>query len=218
MMRWLAVLVCAVLAGPVHAFDNAARFSAAVEQARQGELALAAQGFRELAAQDHTGAQINLAVMIARGMGLPQDDLTAAYWAWRARLAGDRRAIELADHLRQQLDPALATTLAQRLRDDLTILAETGDLSALLALGVIAADLDSPARPVDAYVWFSIAAAFEVPQAVRLRDLLAAGLDQTSRRAAQEQAQAAFGDYCARLPVTARVATCPMDDGSDSVF
>jgi len=209
MMRWFAVLICAVLAAPVHSVDHAAQFSAAVEQARKGELALAAQGFRDLAAQDHTGAQINLAVMIARGMGLPQDDLTAAYWAWRARLAGDRRAIDLADHLHRQLDPTLAVVLAQRLQDDLTILAETGDLSALLALGVIAADLDSPARPVDAYVWFAIAAAFDVPQAIRLRDLLAAGMDQTGRRAAQEQAQAAFDQFCAKLPAQARIATCP---------
>lgn len=217
-MRRAALMICAVLAGPVFAEGNAARFSAAVEQARRGEVALAAQGFRDLAVLDHTGAQINLAVMTARGMGLPQDDLTAAYWAWRARLAGDRRAVELADHLRLQLDPALTVVLAQRLQDDLTVLADAGDLAALLALGVIAADLDSPARPVDAYVWFAIAAAFEVPKAALLRDLLAAELDQTGRRAAQEQAQTAFRDYCARLPADARIATCPTDSGSDGVF
>ncbi|TQE98177.1 MAG: hypothetical protein FKY71_15195 [Spiribacter salinus] len=90
------------LAGGVHAASQPS-FGVALQLAEDGRAAEAVSMFRHLSRDGDPVAQVNLAVMQALGQGIPQDDVSAAYWAWRARFAGEARAIELSEHLVSRL-------------------------------------------------------------------------------------------------------------------
>lgn len=186
-------------------------FATAVQLAETGRAAEAVAIFRQLSQTGDPVAQVNLAVLQALGQGVPQDDLSAAYWAWRARFAGETRAIDLAEYLVARLtDPARAR-LADRLDADLQALATSGDVTAFLSLGRVALELRSPAQDARALEWFSLAAAFEVPKAALLRDAVAMRLEPAARLSAQEKTLQAFNTWCAALPADARLPTCPVD-------
>lgn len=186
-------------------------FATAVQLAETGRAAEAVAIFRQLSQTGDPVAQVNLAVLQALGQGVPQDDVSAAYWAWRARFAGEARAIDLADYLVSRLtDPARAR-LADRLDADLQALAASGEVTAFLSLGRVALELRSPAQDARALEWFSLAAAFEVPNAALLRDAVAMRLEPAARLSAQEKTLQAFGEWCGTLPVEARLPTCPAD-------
>jgi uncharacterized protein len=186
-------------------------FATAVQLAETGRAAEAVAIFRQLSQTGDPVAQVNLAVLQALGQGVPQDDVSAAYWAWRARFAGEARAIDLADYLVSRLtDPARAR-LADRLDADLQALAASGKVTAFLSLGRVALELRSPAQDARALEWFSLAAAFEVPNAALLRDAVAMRLEPAARLSAQEKTLQAFGEWCGTLPVEARLPTCPAD-------
>jgi TPR repeat protein len=186
-------------------------FATAVQLAETGRAAEAVAIFRQLSQTGDPVAQVNLAVLQALGQGVPQDDVSAAYWAWRARFAGEARAIDLADYLVSRLtDPARAR-LADRLDADLQALAASGKVTAFLSLGRVALELRSPAQDARALEWFSLAAAFEVPKAALLRDAVAMRLEPAARLSAQEKTLQAFGEWCGTLPAEARLPTCPAD-------
>lgn len=186
-------------------------FATAVQLAETGRAAEAVAIFRQLSQTGDPVAQVNLAVLQALGQGVPQDDVSAAYWAWRARFAGEARAIDLADYLVSRLtDPARAR-LADRLDADLQALAASGKVTAFLSLGRVALELRSPAQDARALEWFSLAAAFEVPKAALLRDAVAMRLEPAARLSAQEKTLQAFGEWCGTLPAGARLPTCPAD-------
>lgn len=186
-------------------------FATAVQLAETGRAAEAVAIFRQLSQTGDPVAQVNLAVLQALGQGVPQDDVSAAYWAWRARFAGEARAIDLADYLVSRLtDPARAR-LADRLDADLQALAASGKVTAFLSLGRVALELRNPAQDARALEWFSLAAAFEVPNAALLRDAVAMRLEPAARLSAQEKTLQAFGEWCGTLPAEARLPTCPAD-------
>ena len=186
-------------------------FETAVRLAETGRAAEAVAIFRHLSHNGDPVAQVNLAVLQALGQGVPQDDVSAAYWAWRARFAGETRAIDLSDHLLSRLTDPARTRLADRLDADLQALATSGDVTAFLSLGRVALELRSPAQETRALEWFSLAAAFEVPDAALLRDAVALHLDPAARLSAQDKTLQAFEEWCRTLPADALLPTCPAD-------
>jgi TPR repeat protein len=186
-------------------------FATAVQLAEAGRAAEAVSIFRRLSRSGDPVAQVNLAVMQALGQGVPQDDVSAAYWAWRARFAGESRAIDLAEYLVLRLTDKARTRLADRLEQDLNALAASGEVTAFLSLGRVALELRSPAQDPKALEWFSLAAAFEVPNAALLRDAVAMRLEPAARLSAQDKTLQAFEEWCQVLPVDAQLPTCSAD-------
>lgn len=183
-------------------------FANAMNLAETGRSAEAIEIFRRLSQEGHPVAQVNLAVMQALGKGVPQDDLSAAYWAWRARFSGEARAIDLSNYLVTRLTDQARIRLADRLNTDLQTMAANGELAAFLSLGRVALELYSPSQDARALEWFSLAAAFEVPKADLLRDAVALRLEPAARLAAQEKTLEAFDTWCRKLPPEARLPTC----------
>lgn len=187
---------------------GASRFQAALQAAKGGEPAQAVVMFRELAEEGNAGAQTNLAVLIAKGLGTPQDDAEAFYWAWRARLAGEKRAVPMTEFLERRLTAEATQVVAGRLLSDLALRIESGDLDSMLSIGRVYAQLMEPADPQQAVTWFNLAAAFNVPYAAALRDSFSMTLDQETRITAQVQAKARFKEWCGRVPEDTRPASC----------
>jgi TPR repeat protein len=198
----LMAVTCSVDAG------QEARFDTALDLARAGQGAAAVAMFRQLASAGDSAAKVNLAVMLVRGTGVPQDEAAAAYWAWRARLAGETRAAALSDHLMTRLTPDARAALAERLLHDLTTQAERGEMQALVGLGRVEMEIRDPARPQEAALWFTLAAAFEVRHAIVLREVALRDLDAAQRLAVQERAVAEFSRWCRALPDAARPQSC----------
>lgn len=201
MHRFAGTLLAGFLAASALIAEPVPNFQQAVVLAQRGETAAASAAFMSLAQTGHVVAQANLAVLYAGGVGLPQNEMEAAYWAWRARLGGETRAAGLGDRLLARLTPEMATKLAKRLTQSFTEFADAGDSAALLALGRIAAEVHQPPRPKDALVLYIVAAAFDVPHAGALRDAAASELDMKTRLAAQQMALDLFRDHCSKSSV-----------------
>ncbi|PWL23544.1 MAG: sel1 repeat family protein [Altererythrobacter sp. XM-24bin4] len=208
-MRYLAVswFLIALATGAAEASKST--FAKGMQLAEAGQTAEAVTIFLKLSQEGDPLAQVNLAVLQALGRGVPQDDVSAAYWAWRARFAGEDQAITLAEYLLARLTEPAQKRLAERLEQDLQVLAADGDVTAFLSLGRVALELRSPAQEAKALEWLSLAAAFEVPKATLLRDAVALRLEQSTRLSVQEKTIHAFAKWCATLPNHIRIPTCP---------
>lgn len=208
-MRYLVIsgLIMALATGAAAA--SKPTFTKGVQLAESGQAAEAVTIFWQLSQEGDPLAQVNLAVLQALGRGVPQDDVSAAYWAWRARFAGEDRAIDLAEYLLARLTDPARERLADRLEQDLNVLAASGDVTAFLSLGRVALELRSPAQEAKAMEWFSLAAAFEVPKATLLRDAVALRLEPSARLSVQDKTLQLFEAWCVTLPRDIRMPTCP---------
>ncbi len=213
LLAGVAALTLCLSCGPARA--EATTFAEAMAAVEAGQAARAVAIFATLAQAGDLAAQLNLAVLTAQGRGLPQNDLDAAYWAWRARLGGLPAAVAPSDHLLARLAPDATTALAQRLATDLDSLAEEGAPWAFLALARLELQLAPVSDTASAYGAAAVAAALGVAGAADLRDALAQDLDGSARLAAQAQATARFADWCdGRAVPECGVARAPEDAGS----
>lgn len=201
-----ALISLMILATPAGADD----FEKAMSDAAAGNYGEAAAGFHKLALTGDPEAAHNLAILFASGRGLPQNSVEAAFWAWRARLAGLRQAAPLVIQLMQDLTAERQATVATRLEETLTPDAEAGDGAAMLALAAV----HSAARPepdfATAHAWQSIAAALDVPGAIAARNATLESTAPEHRQKVQDQAMTAFKDWCGRQAQNAPAACVPV--------
>lgn len=183
-------------------------FAKAMALVRSGEAAQAVVAFGDLARGGNAAAQLNLAILHTRGEGTPQDDSRAFYWAWRARLQGEPRAISLIEYLDKRIDDATTVRVADELKSDLSQLAKQGHVWALMAIGRVESQLRKPSNPQEALALYMLAAAFEVPKAALLRDAQEAEMSVSDRLSAQKKARRMFQDWCAKMSDAAKPVTC----------
>lgn len=207
-MRRVLLVSALWLCGAAAMAGSTPDFGRAVALAQDGQAGAAVAIFADLAQAGHRAAQVNLAVMLARGQGVPQDDQAAAYWAWRARLAGEMRAMEVSDLLLGRLTEAARARLADRLIADLSVRAKDGVPGQFAAIGRVEAQLRTPGKMDEAALWFTLGAAFEEPGALALREVAMADLEPKARLAVQERAGAEFVKWCADMPAEARPEAC----------
>ncbi len=170
----------------------------------------AAQIFLTLAEGGDPEAQFNIALLYAKGIGVPQNDRLSLYWAWRARLAGIPAAITLIDSLQPAAPPEMRAELASRITADLEARITAGEGRAMLERSVLLLDLMPEADLQAAYVWQALAAALGTPNAAAARDATFARIDPRHRLAAQEAAITTLRDLCkAGMQAPALCATLP---------
>lgn len=206
-MRLPVMALCAAIALlPNQVFSGSGDFDKAMQFVRDGTPGLAVGEFTRLADDGDPFAQINLAVLLARGVGTPQNEAEAFYWAWRARIAGERRkAPDVVRYLRKRLDPKTRNRIAKRLVDDFRALADTGATEGFLGASVALMDVNEPAQPKEALVWAIMAAATNAEEAQLLRDTIAKRLEEKDRLDAQLRAGQRFREWCERAsPPTSR--------------
>jgi uncharacterized protein len=201
---WLkhAVISLVILATPV----GADVFEKAMADAADGNYGEAAAGFHKLALTGDTEAAHNLAILFASGRGLPQNSTEAAFWAWRARLAGLRQTAPLVTQLMQDLTAESQAAVAIRLEETLTPDAEAGDGAAMLALAAVHTAVRPKPDFATAHAWQSIAAALDVPGAIAARNATLEATAQEDRQKVQDQAMTAFKDWCGRQAQNAPAA------------
>lgn len=171
-------------------------FETALDFLAAGQSSKAVAQFQLAAGTGHGEAQFNLAVMLAKGDGILQNDQDALFWAWRARMSGVKRAVTLVDYLYTRLPVDGSVITGTSLELTYSDLFQNGNADAALAMGRIHNEI-YPERNVEmAYKWFTIAAALDVKYAKAFREAVAYELDAVQRSSMQRQAKATLKLWC----------------------
>lgn len=175
-------------------------FDTAMDALRAGDAGTGAVLFHELADGGDGIAMYNLALLYHHGMGVPQNAELALYWAWRARLLGVENGMALVQTLTPRLSAARRTELHARLIAELKAEAETAapDVagSVFLRLALVEVGLSPKPDALQAYVWYSLAAALGQRAAVGPRDATLAGLKPKVAEGAEASTMQAFAAWC----------------------
>ena len=126
--------------------------------------------FLSQAEDNQHDAQYYLAVLLKAGKGAPQDFLKALTWAWAAHLGGIEAAEDLSDELLNLIPEksieAAREAVAKRLRARI----DDGEKPAVMQFARFHAELREEADYERAYIWYSIAAAIGLDDALEARD------------------------------------------------
>lgn len=174
-------------------------FANALSSYKAKHYAEAANAFLTLARKSHGLAQVNMAVLYAKGQGVLQNDAKAWYWAWRGRFSGAPNGPKLVKLLARRLPLKTREMVAKALHRDYQNLISEGALEHSLALG--RAYHEAPQEPdlIKAYIWYNIAAALNIDKANWFRDALRLELEFEDVIKAQTQTVQKTIELCALL-------------------
>jgi TPR repeat protein len=185
---WLVALLlqaCAAPPPPPPDTSMGAGFSRAMAAYRVADYDTALSEFRPLAEGGMAAAQFRLGTMYEHGRGLPRDLDAARDWYARAAAQGYSGALYSLGYVCfTQNDGACAVEWWTRA-------ARQDSADAMFSLGVLYDEGTAGARdPVQAHMWYDLAAASGAAGAAEKRDALAAGMSAAEVAEARRRAQA----------------------------
>ncbi len=163
-------------------------FNAAVEAVKEKRYGDAHSLFMPLAENSVYDAQYNIALLLKRGLGRPQDYKTALMWCWRAQLGGIRRAAALSEELTELLSEPVIEEVRTHVETGLKERISNYDLTAITQLAQFYRLMLAEPNLEESYIWFSIAAAHRLPMGIRMREEIAP--DIAPERLVELQAEA----------------------------
>ena len=145
-------------------------FDGAVAAVREKNYAAAVSTFKALAEQSHYDAQYNLALLLERGLGMPEDFKEAFKWGLLAKIGKIKRANRLVNELQEKLSEETRLAVYQEVQAFLRHRVDTGDRAAIMEYAFFQANILPEPDHNEAYVWYSIAAALNVPRGIAMRE------------------------------------------------
>ena len=140
-------------------------FMTAVKLVEKKQYIDAVNIFNLLAHQEIPEAQFNLSLLLFNGLGVPKNFKQALVWSWKAYLNNHESAINQVNDILEIVTPELQSAVADELIQELTAVANNGDATAALKLGITFTELMVEPDYASAYVWLSIAQAFGIEEA-----------------------------------------------------
>ena len=140
-------------------------FMTAVKLVEKKQYIDAVNIFNLLAQQEIPEAQFNLSLLLFNGLGVPKNYKQALVWSWKAYLNNHESAINQVNDILEIVTPELQSAVADELIQELTAVANNGDATAALKLGITFTELMVEPDYASAYVWLSIAQAFGIEEA-----------------------------------------------------
>jgi TPR repeat protein len=140
-------------------------FMTAVKLVEKKQYIDAVNIFNVLAHQEIPEAQFNLSLLLFNGLGVPKNFKQALVWSWKAYLNNHESAINQVNDILEIVTPELQSAVADELIQELTAVANNGDATAALKLGITFTELMVEPDYASAYVWLSIAQAFGIEEA-----------------------------------------------------
>ena len=171
------LIACFLNTLPVFAYagsheDVEALFDKGVELLADKQYVTAVEIFTQLANQGVPEAQYNLSVLLNNGLGAPISYELSLYWAWYAHLGGHPSAVQQVAQIQAIITDDLRNNVAENILEEIIILAEDGEETAALNLGLTNLDLLVTPDLANAYIWLSIAQAYGLEDAsTRLREV-----------------------------------------------
>jgi tetratricopeptide (TPR) repeat protein len=174
-------------------------FDEAIELVRSKEYTKAINAFERFAEMSQYDAQYNLALMLKKGIGRPQDYATALKWSWLAQLGGLKKAEYLTESLIDLLPEDaiidIKMQIAQRLKEH----AEGGNAEAIMQYAHFNMTFAEPIDFQEAYTWFSIASAMQIKGGIKMRDEVAEEIDEELLLELQEASKSIYASIQLRL-------------------
>jgi len=156
------VLFLLFLATPILANDdiNTDGFSEAAGAFKDGRFVESTSLFKVLAEAGNATAQYNYAALLHAGLGAPVDFEEAWFWAWRARLGGISKAVDLTNKIKSEVSQERENGLVERLNQQYEKLAYDGDLSSMSYVAIVNFEALTEPNCKKSYVWALVAQAF----------------------------------------------------------
>jgi TPR repeat protein len=165
-----------------------AQYDQAVEAVRDKNYRVAVAIFEEHAALSQHNAQYNLALLLKKGLGKPQNYTHAFKWAWLARLGGVKKAEhlinELTDIIPEENHEDMRALVAQNLTDRI----DAGDHRAITQYARYLTTALPEADYATAYKWYSVAAALKLPGGINGREAVYQEIDPADVMTLQNEA------------------------------
>ena len=195
------LLISACLLGmPAQATDPQTQmenkaFKEAVKAVKNKNYAHAITLFEAQAKMPRHDAQFNLAVLLNAGKGRPSNYVEALFWSWQAQLGGIEDAEDLANDIVDLLPPKVADEVRSRVGEALQARIDTNDLKALPQFANYHLTILSEPDYGNAYIWYSIAAAINLPETIDARDDAESQIDGKNLIELQMKTQTLFDKY-----------------------
>ena len=109
-------------------------------------------------------AQFNLALLLKQGKGRPQNYAEALYWARRAELGGIEKSKDFADSLSDRITEDQHTEILTRIKNALLKEIDQGAIDTLPQLATYHIPLLDDYDYAQAYLWFALGAALDLPE------------------------------------------------------
>ena len=145
-------------------------FSRGVQAVKDKNFQLAVNLFETAAHRSEYEAQYNLAYLLRHGKGRPQNYADALYWVLLAQLGGIELAEELAEEIEDRLTEKQLEPVLEKVEDHLERRVETGEFEAIPQLAYYHHALLPEADYEQAYLWYAIAVALNLPEMTEWRD------------------------------------------------
>ena len=206
----LFVIFSSLLVMPANADDLQTQmenkaFKEAVTAVKDKNYAHALTLFEAQAEIPRHDAQHNLAVLLNAGKGRPRNYVEALFWSWQAQLGGIEDANDLADDIVDLLPPKVADEVRDRVGEALQARIDANDLKAIPQFANYHLTILTEPDYANAYIWYSIAAAINLPETSDARDDAESQIDSKNLVELQMKTQTLFDKYKFKpLPATGK--------------
>ena len=163
-------LTCAITtanAGSPSADDT---FGEAVQAVKDRDYGRALKLFEQQANDAKHDAQYNMAILLQAGKGQPRNYVDALYWGWLAQLGGIEEAENLVGDILDALTENDAEAVRGRVNEALQARLDNGDIKAIAQFADYHLSIMLEPDYGTAYIWYSIAAALNIPEMADRRD------------------------------------------------
>ena len=175
-LGFVLITIVSSLYLPAHASDE--DFNQAVEAVKSKDYVKAIDLFEPLANEGIHDAQYNLAILLRRGLGRPQDFRAALKWSWLAHLGNIRRAKKTSEELSEMFSDELLIEIREDVRLFLKDQIDKGNREALAQYGRFFTEILDEPNYDEAYLWYSIAAAWRVKGGIAGREEIASNVER----------------------------------------
>ena len=180
-------------------------FKEAVKAVKDKNYAHAITLFEAQAKMPRHDAQHNLAVLLNAGKGRPRNYVEALFWSWQAQLGGIEDAGDLANDIVDLLPPKVADAVRDRVAKALQARIDANDLKAIPQFANYHLTILTVPDYANAYIWYSIAAAINLPETSDARDDAESQIDSKNLVELQLKTQSLFDKYKFKpLPATGK--------------
>lgn len=188
-------LTCAITKanGGSHSANDA--FREAVQAVKDRDYGRALKLFEQQANDAKHDAQYNMAVLLQAGKGQPRNYLDALYWGWLARLGGIEEAEDLVGDMRDALTEKDAEAVRGRVSETLQARLDNGDIKAIAQFADYHLSILVEPDYGTAYIWYSIAAALNIPEMAGQRDDIENDIEAEELARLQTEARELFDKY-----------------------
>jgi uncharacterized protein len=198
-LRFFLVFSC-LLAMPANASDPTTQmenkaFKEAVKAVKDKNYSHAISLFEAQAKMPRHDAQHNLAVLLNAGKGRPRNYVEALFWSWQAQLGGIEDAKDLASDIIDLLPPKVADEVRGRVGEALQARIDANDLRAIPQFANYHLTILTEPDYANAYIWYSIAAAVNLPETSDARDDAESQIDSKNLVELQMKTQSLFDKY-----------------------